>query len=146
MSTNRADLVAGITTMMAAFIAAQPTLLKRHFRIRPESLVTDWPMSYLDLRPVSVHYGSTVSGVRVMNFSPSIVFVAGMGTNDQEIGVLDQIVDAFTDHLNSYGHIVAGTVWSDGAWSDESVPLDNDTRAPAVRWTFENIEFKNGLT
>ena len=138
---ERQDLVSGITTMMSAFISANPTLLKRHFRTRPESAVTDWPCSWLDLRPEDVHYSE---GLRDRTFNPSIVFVVGQGDNDQQMTLLDSIVDAFTDHLDSYPHILTGSAWSDGSWSEESVPLSDDTSTPAVRWTFAPILSKRG--
>lgn len=138
---ERADLVAGVTTMMTAFSAANPTLLARHFRARPSTTVTDWPCSWLDLRPEEVHYDSAM---RDRTFSPSIVFVAGLGDNDQMMAVLDSIVDAFTDHLDSYAHVFAGSSWSDGSWSEESIPLGDDTSTPGVRWTFAPILSKKG--
>ena len=138
---ERQDLVAGVTTMMAAFIAANPTLLKRHFRARPESALTDWPCSWLDLRPESVSYDSAM---RDRTFNPSIVFVAGGSTNDDSMALLDSIVDAFTDHLDSYPHILTGSAWSDGQWSEETIPLSDATDVPGVRWTFSPILSKRG--
>jgi hypothetical protein len=138
---ERQDLVAGITTMMDAFILANPTLLARHFRTRPESAVTDWPCSWLDLRPEEVHYDSAM---RDRTFNASIVFVVGQGDNDQQMTLLDSIVDAFMDHLDSYPRILSGSAWSDGSWSEESIPLSDDTSTPAVRWTFAPILSKRG--
>lgn len=138
---ERQDLVTGVTTMMDAFILAQPALLKRHFRARPESGVTDWPCSWLDLRPEEVNYDSAM---RDRTFNVSIVFVAGQGTNDQAMALLDSLVDAFTDHLDSYPHVLAGSAWSAGSWSEESIPLSDDTSAPGVRWTFAPILSKRG--
>ena len=138
---ERQDLVSGITTMMAAFIAASPTLLKRHFRARPESAVTDWPCSWLDLRPEGVSYSNSM---RDREHNASIVFVAGRGDNDQMMALLDEIVDAFTDHLDSYPHILVGSAWSAGTWSEEAIPLSDDTSTPGVRWTFAPILSKRG--
>lgn len=138
---ERQDLVSGVDTMMAAFIVANPTLLKAHHRARPESLLTEWPVSWLDLRPESVSYDSAM---RDRLFSPSIVFVVGGGNNDQMMTLLDSIVDAFTDHLDSYPHILTGSAWSEGTWSEESIPLSDDTSTPGVRWTFSPILSKRG--
>lgn len=138
---ERQDLVSGVTTMMTAFAAANPTLLKRHFRARPESAVTDWPCSWLDLRPEDIHYDSAM---RDRTFNVSIVFVAGLGDNDQMMTLLDSIVDAFTDHLDSYPHILIGSAWSDGSWAEEAIPLGDDTSTPGVRWTFAPILSKRG--
>jgi hypothetical protein len=141
MTTNRADLVSGVGTMMTAFIAAHPTLCRRHFRSRPTSLVTDWPCSYLDLRPMTLHYDN---GLRETQVTPSIVFVTQAAENGQVTDLLDQIVDAFTDHLDSYAHLVAGSVWSDGTWNDESEDLGDGTFAAGARFTFGPISFLNG--
>jgi len=138
---ERQDLVTGVTTMMAAFSAANPTLLARHFRARPSSAVTDWPCSWLDLRPEDVHYDSAM---RDRTFNASIVFAAGLGDNDQMMALLDSIVDAFTDHLDSYPHILTGSAWSDGSWSEEAIPLGDGTSTPGVRWTFAPILSKRG--
>jgi hypothetical protein len=141
---NRVDLVAGIGTMMTAFIAAHPDLLKRHFRSRPPSLVTDLPCSFLDLRPETVHYDS---GLRDRLFTPSIVFVDRLTDNGETTDRLDALVDAFTDHLDNYAHIVAGTSWSGGTWTDEQETLGGEGEgapAAAARWTFEPINFKEG--
>src|SRR5438105_1946886 len=141
MSTNRADLVAGIGTMMAAFIAAHPTLLKRHFPRRPKTVLTDWPCSYLDAIPASIHYDSAL---REENYLPEIVFVDAETDATETGGRLNVLVDAFTDFLDGYAHIVAGTVWSDAQWADESVPLSNDTSAAGVRLRIGPLVFKPG--
>lgn len=138
---ERQDLVAGVTTMMTAFIAANPTLLKRHFRARPESTVTDWPCSWLDLRPEQISYNPAI---RDRTFNVSIVFVAGMGSNDQAMTLIDSLVDTFTDHLDGYAHVLASSVWSEGTWSEEAIPLSDDTTAPGIRWTFAPLLSKRG--
>ena len=141
MSTNRADLVAGIGTMMAAFIAAHPTLLKRHFPTRPKSVLTDWPCSYIDRIPASVHYDSSL---REEQYLPEIVFVDAETDATETSNRLNVLVDAFQDFLDGYAHIVAGTVWSDCQWADESVPLSSDTSAAGVRLQIGPLVFKPG--
>ena len=141
MSTNRADLVAGIGTMMAAFIAANPTLLRRHFGSRPKSLVTDWPCSWLDKVPATIHYDSSL---REENYLPELVFADRETDSDETSARLDVLVDKFTDFLDGYPHIVAGTVWSDAQWADESVPLSDSTAAAGVRLRIGPVSFKPG--
>lgn len=140
---NRANLVAGFTSMMAAYQAANPTLLKRHFRSRPTTLLTDWPCSYLDLRPATVGY---MNGLRDTIYSPSIVYVDRPTENGETTDRTDAFVDSFTDFLDGYSHITAGTVWNTGTWNDEAVPLGDETSAAGVRFTFNDITFKNGRT
>ena len=138
---NRVNLVAGIGTMLTAFIAANPTLLKRYFTARPTSLVTDWPCAYIDLRATRVGYAN---GLRDTVFTPSIVFVDGDFDPQATANRIDALVDAFTNHLDSYARLVTGTAWSDGSWAEERIPLSDETVAAGVRWTFGDITFKEG--
>lgn len=137
----RVDLVAGVGTMMAAFIVANPTLLKRHFRSRPPSLNTDLPCSYLDLRPEDVHYAQ---GVRDRTLTPSIVFVDHLTENGETTDRMDALVDAFAEHLDLYAHVIPGTVWSDGTWTDESQELGDGKPAAATRFTFGPLSKTEG--
>lgn len=138
----RTDLVTGVSTMMAAFIVASPTLLKRHYRVRPMSLAgADLPCSYLDLRPETVHYSE---GIRQRDYTPSIVFVDRLTTNEETVARMDTLVDAFAEHLDLYAHIVTGTAWSDGSWADESADLADGNRAEAARFTFGPISIIEG--
>jgi len=141
----RVDLITGLLAMLDAFIAAHPDLLVRRFKVRPPSLVTDTPCAYIDLRPETVHYDS---GLRDRFFTPSIVFVDRLTDNGETMARFDVLIDAFTDHLDNYPHIVAGTSWSGGTWADESEnlgrPDGEDAPAAAARWTFEPINFKEG--
>lgn len=138
---DRANLVAGLLTLLDAFIAANPTLLRRRFKSRPPSLVTDLPCAYIDLRPERVSYDSAM---RDRFMTPSIVFVDRLTDNGETMDRFDLLVDAFTDHLDNYPHLVAGTAWSDGTWADESEEVGDGVTAAAVRWTFGPINFKEG--
>lgn len=130
----RADLVTGVGTMMTAFIAANPTLLIRHFTSRPESLVTELPCSYLDLRPESYHYDASTRE-RIM--SASIVFVQRLTSNAETTDRGDALVDAFTEFADGYPHIITGSWWSDASWTDESVDISTDVPTFAMRWSPE---------
>lgn len=141
MSTNRVDLTAGIATMMAAFIAANPTLLKRHFSVRPKSVLTDWPCSYLDRVSVVIHYDNSL---REEQWSVEIVFVDAETDATETSARMDVLVDTMNDFLDGYAHLVAGTVWSDSAWVDETVPLSDLTSAAGVRLRIGPIAFKPG--
>lgn len=143
----RVDLITAILAMLDAFIAANPTLLRRRFKVRPPTLVTDLPCAYIDLRPEDVHYDN---GVRDRTLRPSIVFVDQLTDNGETMDRFDVLIDTFTDHLDSYAHLFLGTginnVWSNGSWTDESETLGGDPPAPAAaaRWSFEDILFKQG--
>lgn len=140
-TTFRADVVAGMTTMMQAFIAIHPTLVRRHFRVLPESFTTDIPCSYLDLRPETI---SHVAGLRHRVISPSIVVVFDAGDNNEAIDAMDTTTDLLVDHFTSYPHIVTGTIWDAMTVNDESVP--NNVGLIQVRFTFGNIEIGEGRT
>jgi hypothetical protein len=129
----RQDIVAGVTTMMDAFISANPTLLVRHFRSRPES-EKDLPATYLDIRPETVAHSA---GVRVRTMSPAIVLVTRLTESGQTSDEHDALVDALVDHFTLYPHIAAGTVWDAMTVSDESAGADN--QFAATRFVFNDV-------
>ena len=138
-TTFRADVVAGMTTMMTDFISAHPTVIRRHFRMMPASVVTDLPCSYLDLRPESINH---VDGLRYRVMSPSVVVVFDNGENGETIDEMDPAVDLLVDHFTSYPHIVAGTIWDAMTVSEES--LANNPGMVALRFTFSNLSIREG--
>ncbi len=142
--TARVEIVAGLLSMLDTFIAANPTLLRRRFKVRPPSLVTDLPCAYIDLRPETIHYDSAIRD-RVMQ--PSIVFVDQLTDNGETMARFDTLVDTFTEFLDGHPYLAAGNgVWSDGTWSDESETLGGDppAQAAAARFTFNDVLFKSG--
>lgn len=140
VDTFRVDTVAGITTMCEAFIAAHPTIIARHFRVRPPSLNTDLPCTYLDLRPEALGY---VNGLvtRVMN--PSIVAVFRLTDNAETMDRLDSAVDLLTLHFGGYPHIVAGSWWSSMTVAEENAG-DEESDLLAVRFTFNEYSAAGG--
>ena len=85
---------------------------------------------------------SELDGIRAI--AVSIVFVARMGDNDQMMTLLDSIVDAFADHLDSYAHVISASWWSEGAWSEETIQLSDETSTAGVRWTFTPLTSARG--
>ena len=141
-TTVRADLVAGITTMMTAYITANPTLLRRHFRSRPPSVGTDLPCSFCDLRPEQVHYAN---GLRDRIIQPSVVVVDRLTDNGETLDRFDVLVDGLMDHFQGYPHIIAGSIWSDMTVADESYQ-DGDSYYAAVRFIFTDFQKSEGRT
>jgi len=141
-STFRVDIVNGIGTMMTAFIAANPTVIRRHFRRRPPSTNNDIPYSYLDLRPEAI---SHVSGLRERVLSPSVVAVFAITDNLETADLQDAATDLLIDHFTTYPHLVAGTVWDAITVTEENAP-DGLTDRTAVRFTFGNISIHEGRT
>jgi len=142
VTTVRADLVAGVTTMMTAFIAANPTLLRRHFRSRPPSLNSDTPFSYLDLHPESVHHAN---GLRDRIITPQVVIVDRLTDNLETEDRFDVLVDSLMDHFTTYPHITTGSIWSDMTVADETIQ-DGDSFFAAVRFTFSDFQKTEGRT
>jgi len=139
-STFRVDLVAGVTAMMNAYIAANPTKLLRHYRSLPAQF-QDLPCSYLDVRPETV---SHANGLRDRVTTPSIVVVTRLTDNGETTDIHDILVDSLLDWFTAYPHIVAGTVWSDMTIADEAVGTDN--QFVGTRFSFGNISIAEGRT
>lgn len=137
-STFRVDLVAGVTTMMDAYIAANPTLLVRHYRSIPAQF-QDLPMSYLDLRPEKVRH---MNGLRDRITNPSIVVVTRLTDNGETTDIHDRLVDSLVDWFTGYPHIVAGTIWDEMTIADE--PFGDDNQFVGTRFTFDNISIAEG--
>ena len=140
ISTFRVDLVTGVTAMMNAYIAANPTKLLRHYRSLPEQF-QDLPCSYLDVRPETV---SHANGLRDRVVTPSIVVVTRLTDNGETTDIHDILVDSLLDWFTSYPHIVTGTIWSDMTIADEAVGADN--QFVGTRFSFGNISIAEGRT
>jgi len=139
-STFRVDLVAGVTAMMNAYIAANPTKLLLHYRSLPAQF-QDLPCSYLDVRPETV---SHANGLRDRVTTPSIVVVTRLTDNGETTDIHDILVDSLLDWFTAYPHIVTGTVWSDMTIADEAVGTDN--QFVGTRFSFGNISIAEGRT
>lgn len=142
-TTFRSDIVAGMLTMVQAFITANPTQLKTVVRVRPMSLTGEFPRAYLDLRTESITHAN---GIRTRTMSPSVVVVDQLTSNDETLDRLDDLVDLLVDWFTGYPHIVTGTVWDAMTVSDESEELAEGKPTAAVRFTFRNIELIEGRT
>jgi hypothetical protein len=140
ISTFRVDLVTGVTAMMNAYIAANPTKLLRHYRSLPAQF-QDLPCSYLDVRPETV---SHANGLRDRVVTPSIVVVTRLTDNGETTDIHDILVDSLLDWFTSYPHIVTGTIWSDMTIADEAVGADN--QFVGTRFSFGNISIAEGRT
>jgi len=115
-NTFRSDLAAGVDTMMNAYIAANPTLLRRHFRARPPNTTTDTPFSYLDLRPEKISYNAAIYE-RVV--TADIVVLDRWTENTEVMDRMDDLTDGLIEHFRSYYHLVPGSWWSEVTVADE---------------------------
>jgi hypothetical protein len=144
MSTFRTDIVAGFTTMMTAYIAANPTKLTRHFRFNPES-PRDIPYSYIDLRPETVGFEV---GLRTRVLTPTLVVVGRPTEGGQMADTMDALVDSLVDFIGDYGgsfggHITATSVWSRMVVTDGTEEI-GESRFPAARFSFPDLENSEG--
>lgn len=151
----RQDIIRGLLGLLDDYIAANPTLLRRRFKVRPPTLITDTPCAYIDLRPETVHYDSAI---RDRVFQPSIVFVDRLTDNGETMDRFDALVDSFSDFIGTnqmpYAYLsltAAGVrsngVWSQGTWSDEQESLGSPdgslAPAAAARFTFTDVLYKD---
>jgi hypothetical protein len=134
------DLVAGVTSMMNAYIAANPTLLIRHHRSRPAQF-QDLPASFLDLRPETITHSQ---GVRVRTTTPSIVVVTRLTDNGETTDIHDTVRDSLVDWFTANPHIIAGSVWDEMTVADEAEGEDN--QFVATRFSFGDISYTEGRT
>ena len=134
---DRTDCINGVETLVNTFIAANPTLLKRVFTVRPPSLVTDLPCAFMDVGPGTLHYDSAL---REWVFPVAIVFVDRLTDNEETDTRNDVLMDAFMDLMDLNPHVVAGTWWSDATWTDDPQTLGGEgdpLNATGVRLTFD---------
>ena len=139
-TTARADFVAGVATMMNAYIAANPTLLLRHYHIRPAQF-QDLPATYHDVVGEQVHHSQ---GLRDRVMSSAIVLVTRLTDNTETIDAQSILVDSLLDWFTSYPHIVAGTAWSDMTVATE--PAGDENQFLATRFTLPDYTVKEGRT
>lgn len=140
-TTFRVDLIVGMLAMLDAFIATNPTLLRRRFKVKPASFATEFPCAYIDLRPESI---SHANGVRDRVISPSVVIVDKLTENGETMDRFDVLVDALVDHFTAYPHLTAGTVWDRMTVSYEAQGPNNEFAG--TRFTFENVSKAEGRT
>jgi len=114
----RADITSGMSSMMAAYIAANPSLVTRHYPTMPESF-DQVPCTYMD------RHGETVAfsmGVRVRTARVDIVLVSRL-TESGETSVLhDQTVDSLLEWFSqvAYSHVGgSSTVFDEMTLTDE---------------------------
>lgn len=140
-TTFRVDLIAGMLSMVDAFMATNPTLLRHRYKVKPASFTTDLPCAYIDLRPEAITFAN---GLRDRVISPSVVIVDELTDNGETMGRFDVLVDALVDHFTGYPHLVAGTVWDRMSVADEAQGTNN--QYAGARFTFENVSKAEGRT
>jgi hypothetical protein len=139
-TTARADFVAGVATMMNAYIAANPGSIVRHYHSLPAQF-QDLPATYHDIVGETVHHAN---GLRDRVMSSAIVLVTRLTDNTETTDTQSVLVDSLLDWFTANPHIVAGTVWSDMTVATEPAGVDNQFLA--TRFTFSDISIAEGRT
>jgi len=126
--------------MMAAYIAANPTLLLRHHRSLPAQF-QDLPATYHDIVGETVHHSQ---GIRDRVMSSAIVLVTRLTDNTETTDLHSVLVDSLLDWFTATPHIILGTSWSDMTLTTEAAGEDN--QFVATRFTLPDYTVKEGRT
>lgn len=140
-TTFRADIGDGIYTVLAAFAAANPSMLVRAYRARPSGL-TDLPCAWVDGRPEDVTHSQ---GTRTRIMVPSVLVVRAQSDNVETAQAFDRLVDALLDAFTAVPQFATGTIWDRVAVADEEIVV-GEYLLPAVRFTFGNVSIMEGRT
>jgi hypothetical protein len=140
-TTFRSDIAGGLHTILLAFVAANPTLLRRAFRARPASWTTDLPAAWVEVRNEAITHDA---GVRTRTMQPTVLVVDRLTDNTETMDRMDDLVDALLDHFTANPHITPNTVWDQLAISDETEQLTDGSWVSAVRFTFGNVSAREG--
>ena len=112
-TTFRADIVAGIMSVLNAYCTAHPDQLVRAYRAKPLNVAAgDLPAAYVDLRNEVVTHSE---GVRVRVMSPTIVVVDRAIDNLETGDRMDPLIDGWWTPLppcRSCRRPRSGTAWT----------------------------------
>ena len=140
-TTFRVDIVAGLMTILDAFKAANPTLLRRTFPVRPPHFNTDLPLAFVGDRPESTNHDVQT---RTRIVSVSVTFVDRITDNTETMARMDILVDKFADHLTTYPHITSNTIWNRWTTLDEQIDVGDGTSLQAVTFTVNDLSISEG--
>jgi hypothetical protein len=141
-STFRNDMAAGLATILAGFMAANPTLVSSTWRARPPSLNVDLPTAFVETRPETV---SHANGIRTRTMTPGVTFVDRLTDNNESMTRMDVLVDAAMDYFTANPHITSNTVW-DALTTADHLEDEGGSIFLAVTFTFGNISIIEGRT
>ena len=123
LTTFRQDVTTAIVASIDAFIAANPTLLRRSEQARPPSVMGDLPLAFVDGRDERIHFDAQTMD-RVMTIA--VVVVSQMADNVETLIRHDIVTDALIDHFNGYISFVPNSSWTDLTIADEDYPVPSD--------------------
>lgn len=139
-TTFRADVVAGLTSVLQAFQTANPTLLRAVFPARPSRYTGDMPFAYIETRNESVTHDS---GTRTRTMTPSVVVVDQLTDNEETMARFDALVDLLMDHFTANPQLTPVTIWSALTVTDDYEEVGDRVFA-AARFAFQNVSIQEG--
>lgn len=141
----RQAIQSGLLTVLQAFAAANPTILRMVMTVRPRSLTTaDMPLFYLGDMNETI---DTSQGHRTRTFSGFAgYYVDTMGeqieSNDRLNFAADVLADLFTDNF----HAANGRSLFAHVGTNDTEIEDNSARYPALEFLFGPTEITEGRT
>jgi len=142
-TTARASVRAGMVTCASAFAAANPTLCRAIFDVRPTRLSGDIPFCFVEILTEDALH---TQGVQQRVLEGSFVFVVRPIENSEQVDQTDAIVDGFTEHLKDYATLSAGLVWSRLRTLEDSLTFPDGVTYPTLRFTLTDVTEMTGRT
>lgn len=121
-STFRSDLVAGVETLLNAYIASNPTLLRAFFRARPAQ-IGETPLAFIGPRNEVVTHSA---GTRSRVFTVPVVIADVLTDNVEVANRFDDLTDSLLDYFTANPHGVSATTLIEPV-SVEDIELDYGT-------------------
>lgn len=140
-TTFTVDVVAGLLTILDAFKTANPTLLRHTFAAQPPHFNTDLPCAFVGPRAETALHDQ---GTRTRTMTPSMTFVDRITDNTETIGRMDVIQDKFADHLTTYPHVIAGTIWNRWTVTPAQIDVGDGTALQALIYTLDDLSIQEG--
>ena len=141
-STARADAVAGIKAVLAAYKTAHPTLLRGVGTARPSGSAFEKPYAYIGDR---VEVVKQDSGIRTRTLTPTIVLLDTYPSAEETLDRMDVLVDGISDALTAAPHMAGGNTVHEGGWTVRS---GDETFGEAIyrseTFTLDAITFQEG--
>lgn len=141
-STFRADIAGGLVTILTAYQAANPTLLRSVHSARPSRYTGDMPFAYVETRNETVAHDA---GLRTRTMTPTVVVVDELTDNGETMGRFDVLVDSLLDWFTDNPHITPNTIWDQLSITDDYEEV-GDRLFAAARFSFGNVTAREGRT
>lgn len=142
-TTKRADVTAGLLSVLTTFKNANPTLLHAVYPSRPGSF-PETPCAFVGVRDETIAHDS---GTRRRTFAATVVLVDVLIDNEQTGDRLDVLVDGLVDAFTAAPAVIEATMLQQTGVTDGELDLTGPTTVVhyrAVTLTFGEIIFQEG--